>query len=340
MTELAPDDAARLLERLRAEVGAPVEYAAWPKRMSGGAFSTNYSFALSPSPSDWSGHLVLRVLNGTSAAAQREAALQAGAHACGLPAPQVRRFEPSADVLGAPFIVMDLLPGRPFLGGIEWYRFARDFPKLMLRWPTVFGEAIRLLASTDATPAIAAATSYGEATRDLVTTRLLTRVAEVLGDSEGWSEGVTWLTANAPALPEQLRLVHGDLWPANVFERDGRIVGLVDWTTAGLGDPALDVGFAKVGLALMPEPFPPPPPISSAVRAAGRRLARQIHSVAAPLVGGDDDRIAYYEALRCVAQIAEVEADRRDGRANGWTRGVPALTRHFNDISGLNAGPA
>jgi hypothetical protein len=106
-----------------------------------------------------------------------------------------------------------------------------------------------------------------------------------------------------------------------------------------VGDPALDVGFAKVGLALMPEPFPPPPPIRNAIRACGVRLARQIHRRCAPLVGGDD-RVAYHEALRCMLQTAVVHADRRAGRTNGWERGIPALVRHFNAITGLDLSTA
>ncbi|MEV4053248.1 aminoglycoside phosphotransferase family protein [Amycolatopsis sp. NPDC049688] len=35
--------------------------------------------------------------------------------------------------------------------------------------------------------------------------------------------------------------VHGDLMPGNLLLRDGRLSGVLDWATAGLGDPAIDL---------------------------------------------------------------------------------------------------
>ncbi|WP_086843356.1 aminoglycoside phosphotransferase family protein [Amycolatopsis kentuckyensis] len=35
--------------------------------------------------------------------------------------------------------------------------------------------------------------------------------------------------------------VHGDLMPSNLLLRDGRLTGVLDWATAGLGDPAADL---------------------------------------------------------------------------------------------------
>ncbi|MGW4525272.1 aminoglycoside phosphotransferase family protein [Amycolatopsis sp. NPDC004378] len=35
--------------------------------------------------------------------------------------------------------------------------------------------------------------------------------------------------------------VHGDLMPSNLLLRDGRLTGVLDWATAGLGDPAIDL---------------------------------------------------------------------------------------------------
>jgi aminoglycoside phosphotransferase (APT) family kinase protein len=35
--------------------------------------------------------------------------------------------------------------------------------------------------------------------------------------------------------------LHGDLMPSNLLLRDGRLSGVLDWATAGLGDPAIDL---------------------------------------------------------------------------------------------------
>jgi hypothetical protein len=85
----------------------------------------------------------------------------------------------------------------------------------------------------------------------------------------------------------------------------------------------------------MPEPFPPPPPIRNGIHALGRRIAQRIHERCAPEVGGDA-RVEYYQALRCILQLAAVVAERRLAQRNGWEHGVPALVRHFNTISGVD----
>jgi aminoglycoside phosphotransferase (APT) family kinase protein len=38
--------------------------------------------------------------------------------------------------------------------------------------------------------------------------------------------------------------VHGDLLPGNVVVRDGRLAGIIDWSAAGIGDPACEVMLA------------------------------------------------------------------------------------------------
>lgn len=45
--------------------------------------------------------------------------------------------------------------------------------------------------------------------------------------------------------------VHGDFWYGNTVWLEGRIVGLVDWFNAGIGDPAMEVAYARVDAALV-----------------------------------------------------------------------------------------
>ena len=42
-------------------------------------------------------------------------------------------------------------------------------------------------------------------------------------------------------------LVHGDLGPEHVLCRDGRVVGVIDWSDARIGDPALDLAWCLNG---------------------------------------------------------------------------------------------
>jgi hypothetical protein len=43
-------------------------------------------------------------------------------------------------------------------------------------------------------------------------------------------------------------LLHGDFWPGNTLWRDGRLVAVIDWEDAAVGDPLADVANARVEL--------------------------------------------------------------------------------------------
>jgi aminoglycoside phosphotransferase (APT) family kinase protein/8-oxo-dGTP pyrophosphatase MutT (NUDIX family) len=54
------------------------------------------------------------------------------------------------------------------------------------------------------------------------------------------------------ALRTPVTLIHGDLGPEHVLSQDGLITGVIDWSDARMGDPALDLAWALYGT---PEPF-------------------------------------------------------------------------------------
>ena len=277
--------------------------------------------------------LVLRLVPGSDTGVRIEAAVQEGARSAGVPAPRVLLVDGEPEALGAPFMVMEMLAGRPFLR-TAWHQFPRDFPRLVTSWPDVFGEVLSLLMRVDTAPVTDALSTGGIPANAAGTGRHLVWSEQVLAGNPAFEAVISWLKTNQPDEPARPSVVHGDLWGGNVLMQKGAWRGLVDWTMGAVGDPALDVGFATVGLALMPEPFPPPWPISAAIRAAGVHIANQIHERCRALVGGDK-RITYYEALRCVVQLAVVQADRQRGVRNGWEHGVSALIRHLNGITGL-----
>ncbi|RSM40515.1 phosphotransferase [Amycolatopsis balhimycina DSM 5908] len=51
-----------------------------------------------------------------------------------------------------------------------------------------------------------------------------------------WTEAL-----DAPKWTDRPCWVHSDLMPGNLLLRDGRLTGVLDWATAGLGDPACDL---------------------------------------------------------------------------------------------------
>ncbi len=61
---------------------------------------------------------------------------------------------------------------------------------------------------------------------DLVDTGRALRVREAALEAGPWTDAPLW--------------VHGDLLPGNIVVRDGRLRGVIDWSGAGVGDPACD----------------------------------------------------------------------------------------------------
>jgi aminoglycoside phosphotransferase (APT) family kinase protein len=43
-------------------------------------------------------------------------------------------------------------------------------------------------------------------------------------------------------------LLHGDFWPGNILWRDGRLVAVIDWEDAMIGDPLADLGNTRLEL--------------------------------------------------------------------------------------------
>jgi aminoglycoside phosphotransferase (APT) family kinase protein len=51
-----------------------------------------------------------------------------------------------------------------------------------------------------------------------------------------------WAQRNASVL------LHGDYWPGNILWREGRLVGIVDWEDAAIGDPLADIATSRLDL--------------------------------------------------------------------------------------------
>jgi aminoglycoside phosphotransferase (APT) family kinase protein len=71
------------------------------------------------------------------------------------------------------------------------------------------------------------------------------RVLRLLGPSE--RERAETIFARVERLDFAPVLLHADLGPAHVLCRDGRVVGVIDWSDARVGDPALDLAWGLNG---------------------------------------------------------------------------------------------
>lgn len=57
-------------------------------------------------------------------------------------------------------------------------------------------------------------------------------------------------SARPLAGPNPPVLLHGDFWPGNVLWNEGRLVGVIDWEDAELGDPLADLSNARLEILL------------------------------------------------------------------------------------------
>jgi aminoglycoside phosphotransferase (APT) family kinase protein len=269
-----------------------------------------------------------------------ETAVQNGLARAGMPTPFVLLAHDQVDVLGRMFMVMEQRPGKPSLRGVRWDLFARDLPQLLVSWPAALARIAIGLHACETDSVFEEADVRGIDRQRLAPERHLILVEDRLSrfGGPGVTRGLEWLRSHAPVTSERPAVLHGDLWPANVLRHRGHLTGLVDWERAAVGDPEVDIGFAKVGLELLPAPAIVPPPIRQAINAAGRSMAERLevqYSRQNPL---SPERVKYYEALRCALELAVVAtrqvSARPDISRSGWHDGIDALTRHFGHITG------
>jgi aminoglycoside phosphotransferase (APT) family kinase protein len=335
-----------LLVILRTHLGVPgAEFAAAPRSL-GGSFSEVFRFEMAGQCEPWRGPLVLRLCpeHAGPDLLRIERSIQNGLAGAGFPAPRVLLLDDALRLSGRRFMIVEHLPGRPFLRGVRPDQFAIDFPRLLVSWGRSVARVQAQLHDLDAHVVVDGLDDEGLGRSQLSTRRHVTETTERLDEfgGPGFTDAVDWLHENEPSMPAHASIVHGDLWPGNVLFHHRTLTGVIDWDRAGIGDPMLDVGFAKAGLALMPAPFPPPPPVAQGVHLAGRLIARDLHHAYERLRPLDASRASYYEALRCAVELAPVMEYRHRsahdltcGPRPPWDRGVEALSRHFTEVTGV-----
>jgi aminoglycoside phosphotransferase (APT) family kinase protein len=128
---------------------------------------------------------------------------------------------------------------------------------------------------------------------------------DVPAATTAWEEALDAPPWNGPPV-----WIHGDLLPANLLVRDGRLAGVIDWGGVGVGDPACDLIPAWGALtADGREVFRSALDVDEATWARGRGWALSIGLIALPYYV--DTNPVFAETARLL--IAEVLADRAAG---------------------------
>jgi aminoglycoside phosphotransferase (APT) family kinase protein len=171
----------------------------------------------------------------------RQAPLLRKLHAAGMPVPQVPWASQGDDILDAPFIVMERLPGRVFLVWEPHESFSRDRTELREIWL----QAARMLAQLHRVDWRTALSDWEEP-RPLK--EELDHWSPVLRHAQDpkWLAAGTELNALLAAhRPEEqpVGVVHGDFQPGNILYVNGRAGGLIDWELTTIGSQGLDLGW-------------------------------------------------------------------------------------------------
>ena len=175
-------------------------------------------------------------------AVEREYKVMSALGEQGFPAPRTYELEEDADVIGTPFFVMDMVPGR-----IVW---EAHFPSIENRAAhfDAMNATIAQLHSYD--PAEIGLGGYGKG--EAFVARQVKRWSEqYLGDAaagrvDAMDRLVDWLQSNAPDRSgEPVRVIHGDFRCDNmIFAPDAaRVDAVLDWELSTLGDPGADFAY-------------------------------------------------------------------------------------------------
>jgi aminoglycoside phosphotransferase (APT) family kinase protein len=145
--------------------------------------------------------------------------------AAGLPVPSPRLLDTRGEIFSTPCLVVDYVDG-------ESAPAAVDEAELVSELARVLAEIHRVGSPAD---------------MSFLPERELADTTVPVSAEEG---RIRDFLESAQPLPRRNRpaLLHGDFWPGNTLWKDGRLVAVVDWEDAAVGDPLADVANARLEL--------------------------------------------------------------------------------------------
>jgi aminoglycoside phosphotransferase (APT) family kinase protein len=154
-----------------------------------------------------------------------------------IPAPRPIMLDAEGELFGVPAIVISYLPGRPLFPTTNIERWTEDLASALLTVHAVTPDrfdlswlGVRLYDGMRAT-----IDKWREEARADPLAAEIHSVLEAALDRIEFSNAT---------------LVHDDFWSGNTVAYRGRIIGIIDWTSAEVGDPRTDVAECRVDMVL------------------------------------------------------------------------------------------
>lgn len=159
----------------------------------------------------------------------------------GLPVPDVPWASSEDELLGAPFIVMERLPGRVFLVWEPHSSFSRNPTDVRRVWL----QAADLLAQVHRVDWRTTLSGWEEPRALIDELNQWTKILKHAEDPTWYAAGVQLGELLLSNLPDEapVGLVHGDFQPGNILYEDGHVRGLIDWELSSIGAQGLDLGW-------------------------------------------------------------------------------------------------
>jgi aminoglycoside phosphotransferase (APT) family kinase protein len=183
------------------------------------------------------------------------------ANANGVPTPEPLLLDETGEVLGSPGIVTSFVPGElllePPARALAW---VRGMASMLARIHTVPFGPVEQEALLDAD---------AEASWFARSSEVPAYMTVFAGGDQVWLDCREAYGQRRTVRPG---LVHLDYWSGNILWSGSAISAVLDWEEAAWGDPAIDVAYARMNLALMGLPALMDEFLSAYEVEAGRRL--------------------------------------------------------------------
>lgn len=335
--ESSTDITAALLQALRSASGvAALDFAERPEPVLGGNETTIYGFSLDvPDDHPLSGALIARIFSETRNPLQHrvEARVHEVLRSQGYPVPAVR-FVSDGDGVGAPWFVMEKLPGT-MLGSeglrMPWGIF--HFGELIHSVPARLADLHLRLHGLDPETLREELTALVGDDAPFTPRGQIDAAREWMGNDAAAAEALRIMEEQLPPTRDAV-ICHGDFHPLNVLGDSQVGYGVIDWSKVCFADREFDVGSTLALLELTSLNLPP------VVRRVAEWLifkmgARYVEAYRASGHELDSGHIRYFYSLRALLEL--IYAGAHDvpalGDIGGWN--VPRLLEVIREFTGV-----